>query len=245
MSDKPIKFTGFARGTNGHTPIPNPFFADLLPLIDNLAELKLTLHCFWALQQREGDFRYIRRRDLVEDRLLLIGLDPDPALAVRELDRALARATERGTLLAVLFPITRDETDYFYFMNTERGRRAIQALEQGEWQPGAGDLPVRLIPPRPNIFALYEANIGMLTPMIADVLRDAEDTYPSEWFQEAFLIAVERNIRNWKYIESILKRWFTEGKSHAKPNSSAGKTDAATRAASGEFGDYERFWDAD
>ena len=30
----------------------------------------------------------------------------------------------------------------------------------------------------PNIFTMYEENIGLLTPMIAEELRDAEKTYP-------------------------------------------------------------------
>src|SRR5450631_1715005 len=92
-------FTGFPAGRSGMIPVPTSFFSDLLPLIDDLAELKLTVYCFWALQQREGDYRYVRLRDLLDDQVLLSGFDPDPAVAKQMLRTALARAITRGTLL--------------------------------------------------------------------------------------------------------------------------------------------------
>ncbi|MEX2431266.1 MAG: DnaD domain protein, partial [Dehalococcoidia bacterium] len=67
-------------------------------------------------------------------------------------------------------------------------------------------------PEKPNVFALYEANIGLLTPMIADQLRDAEEAYPEEWIESAFHEAVEQNKRSWRYIAAILERWATEGR---------------------------------
>ena len=39
---------------------------------------------------------------------------------------------------------------------------------------------------RPNIFALYEQNIGLLTPLIAEDLKDAINHYPEEWIEAAF-----------------------------------------------------------
>jgi DnaD/phage-associated family protein len=62
------------------------------------------------------------------------------------------------------------------------------------------------------IFQLYEQNIGMLTPMIADRLRDALEDYPPGWLAEAIEIAVSYNKRSWAYCEAILERWRTEGK---------------------------------
>jgi DnaD/phage-associated family protein len=65
---------------------------------------------------------------------------------------------------------------------------------------------------RPNIFKLYEQNIGLLTPLVADHLRDAADLYPEEWIEAAFREAVQHNIRKWSYISAILRNWETEGK---------------------------------
>jgi len=59
---------------------------------------------------------------------------------------------------------------------------------------------------------LYEQNIGALTPLIADELRDAEQTYPAKWIEEAIKIAVENNTRRWRYVSAILERWRLEGK---------------------------------
>ena len=59
---------------------------------------------------------------------------------------------------------------------------------------------------------LYEQNIGMLTPMIADELRDAERHYPAEWIADAFREAVELNKRSWRYVVRILERWRVEGR---------------------------------
>ena len=64
----------------------------------------------------------------------------------------------------------------------------------------------------PNIFRLYEENIGPITPMIADILKDIEVTYPNKWIDEAMQIAIKKNNRNLQYIEGILKRWQKEGK---------------------------------
>jgi DnaD/phage-associated family protein len=66
--------------------------------------------------------------------------------------------------------------------------------------------------PAVNIFTLYEQNIGMITPMIAEELKEAEKLYPPLWIEEAFKEAVTLNKRSWKYIARILERWTSEGK---------------------------------
>jgi DNA replication protein len=63
-----------------------------------------------------------------------------------------------------------------------------------------------------NIFILYEQNIGMITPMIAEELQEAEKLYPPGWIEEAFREAVTLNKRSWRYIARILERWASEGK---------------------------------
>jgi DnaD/phage-associated family protein len=63
----------------------------------------------------------------------------------------------------------------------------------------------------PNIFTVYEEEIGMLTPMIADALDDAEKTYPPGWVEDALHEAALNNARNWKYAEACLKSWRKKG----------------------------------
>ena len=65
---------------------------------------------------------------------------------------------------------------------------------------------------RPNIFVLYEQNIGLLSPLIAEELKDASDHFPMEWIEAAFREAVQHNKRKWSYIRAILRRWETEGR---------------------------------
>jgi len=66
--------------------------------------------------------------------------------------------------------------------------------------------------PKSNIFALYEDNIGTISPMLAEELKLAEKEYNHAWIEEAFQIAVNQNKRSWGYISAILRRWSTEGR---------------------------------
>jgi DnaD/phage-associated family protein len=195
-------FSGFPSSKVRIVGIPEPVFTELLPIIDDLAELKLTLHIFWRLQRQRGQVRYLRFADLTSDRELLAGLGDAPNETLR---LALDRAVERGTLLHIKTAI-RGATEDLYFANTPKGRRAIEMIANGEWPQTLEDAG------RTNIFTLYEQNIGMLTPLIVDELREAEETYPDTWIEEAFREAVSLNKRSWKYIRAILERWRTEGK---------------------------------
>ena len=204
-------FRGFPAGKSRMIKIPWAFFSELLPSIDDLAELKLTLYLFWALYQQEETYRYVLLREILSDAHFLRGIDPDPERAAEQVKAALARAVERGTLLRVTVEgVGGEET--LYFMNTPRGRAGVQAIQAGEFQIGDRETPVALIGERTNLFALYEQNIGPLTPLIGDILRQAERDYPAAWIKEAIQIAVEQNKRSWKYIEAILRRWQAEGK---------------------------------
>src|SRR5690606_37951959 len=130
------------------------------------------------------------------------------------LDAALANACERGTLLCT-YVVLAGEKEPLYFINSQLGRAAVEQIERGGWLPGFADAPVEIIPPRPNIFRLYEDNIGPLTPMIADTLKDAEKEYPASWLEEAIRIAVENNARSWRFVQVVLERWRREGKKDA------------------------------
>ncbi len=206
------KFSGFPPGKSRMIKVPWAFFSELLPAIDDLDELKLTLYFFWALYQQEEAYRYVLLREVLNDTHFLRGIDPDPEHAIQRTKAALERAVERGTLLVTTVAGV-DGEEMLYVLNTPRGRAALQAIQAGEFQFGDRETPVVLIGERANIFALYEQNIGPLTPLIGDILRQAERDYPLAWIKEAIQIAVEQNKRSWKYIEAILRRWQAEGKS--------------------------------
>ena len=219
-------FSGFPPGKVRTVGIPEPFFTELAPGIDDLAEFKVTLHVLWRLGQRRGLVRYLRHSDLSDDRVLLSGLGDKP---VEALDMALQRAVERGTLLLAKDTLG-GTPEALYFANTPKGRAAVEAIARGEW-PGELEVAGRL-----NIFALYEQNIGTLTPIIADELREAEQTYPDEWVEDAFREAVSQNKRSWKYIHAILDRWLSEGRDD-ETGRRAGEADRR-RYIEGKYGEY-------
>jgi DnaD/phage-associated family protein len=65
---------------------------------------------------------------------------------------------------------------------------------------------------RATIFELYEQNIGLLTPLLVEELREAADSYPAEWIEEAFREAVGYNRRHWRYVRRVLENWATQGR---------------------------------
>ncbi len=210
-----MPFEGFPRGVRS-IPVPGPLFGTLLEEIDSLAELKCTLRAIWLLHQKRGYPRFVTLRELQADSTLARAVGG--ASPAEEIEQALARAVRRGTL--AFASVQKDgETHKLYALNTEADRKALAAMAGG--QLATGPLP-RANPwegpaTRPNIYALYEDNIGMLSPMIADELRQAEQRYPQEWIEDAFREAVGQNKRNWRYIARILERWEREGRSNGEP----------------------------
>jgi DnaD/phage-associated family protein len=205
-------FKGFPEGKTRLTPLPGAFFHELLPQIEHLGELKITLFAFWLLDHLEGTFRYLRRAHFLQDADFMRGMGLTPQAAEAALDEALERCVRRGTLLRASLTLSNGKED-FYFLNSPKGRAAVQALHNEEWRPsGDGVAPLEIGAEPPNAFRLYEEHIGPLTPMIAEALQEAEQTYPARWIEEAFRIAVENNVRNWRYIQAILRRWQEKGR---------------------------------
>lgn len=229
-------FPGFPKGKLRLIPIPGSFFSQLLPKIDDLGELKVTLYTFWRLALSEEHFRFLRRRDYLDDSAFLRGLAADPEQAADILDEALKRAVQRGSLLRAT-RVREQSTEEFYFLNSPRGRAAVEAIRKGDWYPA--DAPqTTWVPPEesPNIFRLYEENIGPLTPMIAETLIDAESTYPMLWIEDAIRIAVENNVRRWRYVEAILRSWREEGRDERQPEGHSEKD--RRRYVTGKFSEF-------
>jgi DNA replication protein len=245
-------FAGFPSGKNQYVPIPEVFFTVLLPEIEDSAELKVTLHLFWLLAQKQGNPRCVSGSDLQTDSVLLHSLKRkgDPRPPEERLRQGLELALARGTLLQIHLRLVSEggeqaEVVDWYFFNTPRSRKVVQELQGGQMVPvrllnvaeeQAGQESETAVPAgtrtynigtrttrtvqvqveRPNIFVLYEQNIGLLSPLIADHLKDAADLYPQEWIEAAFREAVQHNKRNWSYISAILRRWETEGRQQWK-----------------------------
>ena len=189
-------------------PVPAPLLGSLLAEIDDIAELKCTLRFLWYAAQVKGSPKAVPTATMEADGVLATALG-----STDEVRRGLRLACARGTLL---------EAAGRYLLNTPENRRAAARLTpENASAPGAqAPPPEPVVVERSSVFALYEANVGMLTPMVAEQLRDAEDTYPSEWIEAAIREATERNARSWRYIATILERWASEGrgkKGHGEP----------------------------
>lgn len=183
--------------------------------MDSLEEVKLVLHIFFLLSQKSSNPKFVTYAELLADKNLLEGIAgkeaPDELLRV-----ALKSAVERGLLLHTALDGEVERED-LYFVNTKANQRIVSDLRSGEFCLG-DTLTVELekAEDRLNIFALYEQNIGLLTPMIAEELKEAEKVYPVSWIEEAFKEAVDLNKRNWRYISRILENWHSEGKESGK-----------------------------
>jgi DNA replication protein len=207
-------FAGFPDGALAATPVPNLFFARLLPEIGSLAELKVTLHVIWRTSPGPRNPTWLALDELKRDATLLAGLADQPGGPGAALLAGLDAAVERGTLLRASVSFA-DLAREVVAANTARGRRGLASLRA---RAGETDAPAIVAPPptradaRPPIFALYEENVGLVQPLIADELRAAAELYPAAWIEDAFRQAVAYNRRNWRYVRRILERWATEGR---------------------------------
>lgn len=234
MSNASSAFNGFRSQSGGGTSLPPEFLTELLPAIDHLAELKVTLYALWLVQRQEAETPYFRSAELAADERLLSAFDRRGQSGEQALRDGLERAVQRGSLLRAVDPQAAD--DALYFLNDDRGRAALEQLESGSWHPDRGEPLPRLQADRPNIYLLYEGNIGPLTPLIAERLLQAQEEYPLEWIEAAFRIAVENNVRKWRYVEAILEDWKTKGRDEREDRGDPEAT--RQRYLGGEFGDY-------
>jgi len=211
------KFKGFT-DSETFTQLPDKFFHELLKDVDDTAELKVTLYFLWRAEQMDGPFRALTKMDFEVKEL---------GLSAEEIKRGLEKALERGSLLQV-----KKEAAVYFLINSPAGRAGVKAIESGTWSPSSSSPPME----RPNVFRLYEENIGPLTPLIADALKDAEELYYAEWIAEAIELAVKNNKRSWKYCEAILKRWKEEGRHGQKDQRDARQ--GSERYTKSEFAEY-------
>jgi DNA replication protein DnaD len=64
---------------------------------------------------------------------------------------------------------------------------------------------------------------------------DAEETYPAQWIEDAFRLAVENNVRRWNYVQAIC-RWQEGGRDDRKDRRDTEKD--RRRYVEGEFSDF-------
>jgi DNA replication protein len=218
------------------TSVPNLLFSDLLPQIDDLAELKVTLFAIAALYRKKGAPRYVGRDELLADAAVAESLRSLGESVAATLDAALAAAVARGTFIAVAAG-EEGGTKYFYFLNDETGRQAVARVAEG--QLTLAGKKVRLAPQagtaRSDVVAAYEDRIGLVTPAIAGKLKEAGRTYPEDWLLDAIREAALQKTHGIKDVLKILETWSAEAAKDGTYQRDSEKTDP-DRYVKGEYG---------
>jgi DnaD/phage-associated family protein len=63
-----------------------------------------------------------------------------------------------------------------------------------------------------SLYRVYEQEVGVLSPFVADSLKDMEGEYGSTLVIDAIREASMNNKRSIRYIEAILRNWSTAGR---------------------------------
>ncbi len=189
--------------------IPEIFFREVLPEIEDINELRVTLYTLWYLERLDLPVKFLSIQDYLRDKSFMRSLGDEGGKCLLS---GLEKAIARGTLLSSEEKLT-ESGEALILANTQRGRAVINALRSGKYTVNQlASQAVQLDITRPNIFELYEQNIGAITPMMAEILKDAETRYPAGWIEEAMELAVQNNSRRWKYVEAILRKWKENGR---------------------------------
>jgi len=174
------------KNSEGVTPLPNRLLGREFKNVQSAATIKAVLYIYL-----KADNSYISLNDLISDRAF-VSLFRDAS----EAKKALAEAAVGQFILAL--PVGGDtyyfaatEEAYENFLKTQGGNKIAHSLNEAKSTP--------------NIYELYETNIGILTPIIAQELERLEIEYTYAWIEDAVKEAVLQNKRNLKYIMRILE----------------------------------------
>lgn len=186
--------------------LPASFFTQAMLKIQDLAELKVVLYVAYLILRKQEHPQFVTYKELKAESCRL-----SAELGEETLRQALDSAVEHGALLHSTLNINGMLEDIYSLTVESRQPLTI------------------------NIFALYEQNIGVITPLIAEELKEAEKLYPPQWIEEAFKEAVTLNKRSWRYIARILERWASEGKDSGEYRRDI-KKDGPDKYIKGQYG---------
>lgn len=187
--------------TEKHHPVSDSLVASVVEQMSDPVEIKVVL----TAATLGAEHHPVAEADLLAMPSLRRGVRSDGSSRDpgRRVIDALRAAVTRGILIA----LTDDTGQRWYRASTAAARHVLNF--EAVVNTGS-DRHLRV--ERPDVFGLYEQNIGVITPIMADRLMEAIDTYPDEWIHDAIGEAVTYNKRNWRYIQRILENWTTEGR---------------------------------
>jgi len=219
------------------TPVPNLFMNMLMPGMDS-PELKCMLYIFQTIYGKKGSPRYASLSELLSSAAVMASMKIAGQTEAETVKSALDMAVKRGAIIDLEVACD-GKSEHLYFLNTASDREAVERIQRRELKlPKIQAVKPALAPvEQKDIFTLYEENIGMLTPMAAEELKDALTQYPEEWIRDAMREAVNANKRSWSYIGRILERWTTEGKKNGthRPDNQKEDPDKYTRGPYGHL----------
>lgn len=221
--------------TSDIVQVPRAFLLDTVSKIRDIAELQVSLAVFRIAQNEGGFDQPVAQEQILRDRALRAALKSDGSVRQSDdrIQTGLDLSVGRNTL-AVIATQSRELRRLWYIVNTPDNLLAIAQMTRGEraappqlWHEGQ---PPRVEAERPNAFRLYEQNIGALTPLMADRILEAIQTYPPDWIEDAIGEAVLYNKRNWRYVSRILENWIVDGRndssSRAQPHETYRRRDS-------------------
>ena len=194
-------------------PVPAQLFTEILPRLHNESQLRATLYTWYAIMSKGSGQRYVYLSQLLTDPVLLSWFTH--LGGKNGIQRGLDQSCREGIFLQLQI----GEDDKILAPNDESGARLITDMKS---ESVAHHNQSRDSSPETNyertvvsnVVEKYENEIGMLTPVIADMIAIAEQMYPTTWILEALDIAAQSNARSWKYVAAILARWKNEGKNN-------------------------------
>jgi DNA replication protein len=194
--------------------IPRDYFESHLSTASSFDELHTLLAVIRIQASRPGLNAPVEEESIIGDRRLsaVLGTTSVAQSSTSRIMRALNQAVIRGALIRE--PVESDSRQSIVY------RRAGEPESIG----GGGDATVDALDGHgsrdsverneqaASVYAAYEDNIGLLTPLIADQIRLALELYPSSWIHEAINDAVAYNRRQWRYIQRVLQNWSADGR---------------------------------
>jgi DnaD/phage-associated family protein len=194
-------------------PIPREFLIDRIALIDDPAELHVTLAVFRLAADSGTTPPAVSEDDVLRDAVLARTFHEDrkSSKLSQRIRSGLQYATARDSILQVILKAG-DLDERWYVPASADHRAALETvlLEPGAW-PVAGT-EAAIVATAPSVFSLYEKNIGLLTPLLTDQIETAMELYPLEWIEDAIREAVTYNKRNWRYVQRVLENWSVNGR---------------------------------
>jgi len=190
------RFPGFRSGDRAAS-LPAQFFTQALPLIDDEAELRFAAYALYVLARPRAVRQGLRLSELAADRTL------DRILARFGGSISASRLAETAAARGILVLLYLSDGDAVCFPNSAAGRRARDRVAGGAGRSSRSPAPGTAEQPTPA--AVYEREIGLLTPAIAEALAAAVERFSAEAVVSAIHAAARYNARRWSYVLAVLE----------------------------------------